>query len=237
MIDRTLKGIDLIEASPVYEALPGFQRLVKHPLYLLRSRGADDDPKDQRVILGAARIRHVEGSLLGHLLNSTAAPWKACLRTYLTCYRVNIIDASVGHTITSLPAQNVYELGFSPLGTFVITWQRPSKNDDGDAVKNLKVWMVQEGVPNREETDQLVVGRFVQKSQTGWNLQYTYDEQYCARVVSNEVQIFQTGDLTTVWKKLRVEGVMDFAASPGKNHSIAVFIPERKVSKMLAMLR
>jgi translation initiation factor 2A len=27
-----------------------------------------------------------------------------------------------------------------------------------------------------------------------------------------------------------VEGVSDFALSPGKNNSIAVFIPERKVS-------
>ena len=28
--------------------------------------------------------------------------------------------------------------------------------------------------------------------------------------------------------KLRVEGVSDFALSPGKNHSVAVFVPEKK---------
>ena len=116
----------------------------------------------------------------------------------------------------------------------MITWQRPGKDEKGDAVKNLKVWRVigeepQEGVEEGEDDGRNVVGRFVQKSQTGWNLQYTFDERYCARVVTNEVQFYESGDLSTVWNKLRVEGVTDFAMSPGENHSIAVFIPERKV--------
>jgi translation initiation factor 2A len=76
-----------------------------------------------------------------------------------------------------------------------------------------------------------VVGQFVQRSQTGWNLQYTTDEQYCARVVTNEVQFYESSDLRTVWNKLRVEGVADFAIAPGKTHSVAVFVPERKASQ------
>lgn len=139
---------------------------------------------------------------------------------------MNIIDASVGHIVTTLPADNVYELGFSPLGSFAITWQRPSKDDAGDAVKNLKVWRVH--TENNASDEQSIVGKFVQKSQTGWNLQYTFDERFCARVVTNEVQIYESGDLTKVWNKLRAEGVTDFAVSPGENHSIAIFIPERK---------
>lgn len=145
---------------------------------------------------------------------------------------MTIIDASVGHVIATLPAANVFEIGFSPLGTFIITWQRPGKDENGDAVKNLKVWRVIEAgskAEEEEEGERNVVGRFVQKSQTGWNLQYTYDERYCARVVTNEVQFYESGDLSTVWNKLRVEGVTDFAISPGENHAIAVFIPERKV--------
>ena len=153
----------------------------------------------------------------------------------LTIGRVIVVDASVGHVITSLPTENVYELGFSPLGTFIITWQRPSKDGNGDAVKNLKVWRVVEGGPDAGEDEHDVVGRLVQKSQTGWNLQYTYDEQYCARVVTNEVQFYQSGDLATVWNKLRVEGVTDSAVSPGQNHSIAVFVPELKVGKISAV--
>lgn len=166
--------------------------------------------------------RHPRGTI------STA---KAPIDPRSSKYRVTVIDASVGHVITTLPAQNVFELGFSPLGSFIITWQRPSKDDNGDAVKNLKVWSVLEGQSTGpEEEEHNVVGRFVQKSQTGWNLQYTYDERYCARVVTNEIQLYESGDLGNVWNKLRVEGVLDFAVSPGENHSIAAFVPERKVS-------
>lgn len=147
--------------------------------------------------------------------------------------RVNIIDASEGSIISTLPAENVYELGFSPLGTYIITWQRPSKDEAGDAVKNLKVWRVVEDQPLNDDLEKQTIGKFVQKNQTGWNLQYTFDERFCARVVTNEVQIYESHDLTKVWNKLRVEGVSDFTVSPGENHSIAVFVPERKVCMQL----
>ncbi|THC87054.1 hypothetical protein EYZ11_013500 [Aspergillus tanneri] len=148
---------------------------------------------------------------------------------FVGCEReVTIIDPSVGHVITNIPAENVFELAFSPLGTYLITWQRPSKDENGDAVKNLKVWTVVETSPDSNGDEHTVVGSYVQKSQTGWNLQYTSDERFCARVVTNEVQFYQSENLSKVWNKLRVEGVTDFALSPGKNHALAVFIPERK---------
>lgn len=143
---------------------------------------------------------------------------------------VTCVDTSSGRVIANLPTPNVYELGFSPRGSYIITWERPSKDEAGDAVKNLKVWRTVEEVADGAEKE--VVGRFVQKSQTGWNLQYTFDERYCARAVNNEVQFYESGNLAIPWNKLRVEGVADFALSPGNNYSIAVFIPERKVSKI-----
>lgn len=143
-------------------------------------------------------------------------------------HRVTVVDPSVGHVITTFPVKNVFELGFSPLGTYLITWERPSKDEKGDAAKNLKVWRVVE-TPEAKGDEHIAVGSFVQKSQTGWNLQYTSDERFCARVVTNEVQFYQSDDLSKVWNKLRVEGVTEFAISPGKTHSVAVFVPERKV--------
>lgn len=131
-----------------------------------------------------------------------------------------MVDASTGCLLVTLPASNVYELGFSPKGTYIITWQRPSKDADGNAVKNLKVWRTIDDSPERT-----VLGEFVQRSQTGWNLQYTADETYCARVVTNEVQFYESGDLKVVWNKLCLPGVADFAVSPGKDHAVAVFVP------------
>ena len=147
-----------------------------------------------------------------------------------TGYRVFVVDASVGHVVTSLNTPKVFELGFSPLGTFIITWQQPMKDENGDAVKNLKVWRTidEQHAENRGE-EQALVGKFVQKSQTNWNLQYTHDEKYCARSVSNEIQFYESGDLGTVWNKLRVEGVTDFAIAPGSTNRIAVFTPVHKV--------
>lgn len=86
----------------------------------------------------------------------------------------------------------MFEIGFSPLGTYLITWQRPTKDENGDATKNLKVWRA------LETGEHSVVGNFVQKSQTGWNLQYTADEKLCARVVTNEVQFYQSENLSNV---------------------------------------
>ncbi|KAH2199903.1 hypothetical protein KXW59_003680 [Aspergillus fumigatus] len=188
---RTVKGIGILDAAPVYEPLSGFVR--------------------------------PEGNL-------RCSAYSPCGRyfAWASPERVTIVDPSVGHVVSTISAENVFELGFSPLGTYLITWQRPSKDANGDAVKNLKVWKVIETSPESNGDEHTVVGSFVQKSQTGWNLQYTFDESLCARVVTNEVQFFQSDNLSKVWNKLRVEGVSDFALSPGKNNSIAVFIPERK---------
>lgn len=139
---------------------------------------------------------------------------------------VTVVDATSGTPVLTLPILNVYELGFSPQGTFLITWERPAKDEAGDATKNLKVWRTVEDVP---ATDKQPIGKFVQKQQGGWNLQYTADEKYCARLVTNEVQFHESHDLVTVWNKLRVEGASNYSLAPGtKNHAVAVFVPERK---------
>lgn len=138
---------------------------------------------------------------------------------WATPENVEVAAAETGEVKTTLPADNVHEIGFSPRGSYIITWQRPTKQEDGNAAKNLKVWQTETAEP---------VTSFVQKSQTGWNLQYTDDEQYCARAVTNEIQFYESHKMDTVWGHLRVEGVSEFAISPGKNYSVAVFVPERK---------
>ncbi|KAI1184956.1 eukaryotic translation initiation factor eIF2A-domain-containing protein [Nemania serpens] len=140
--------------------------------------------------------------------------------------RVCVVDASVGHILATLVVSNVFDVAFSPRGTYLSTWERPAKDENGDATKNLKIWRTTEEIG--DDVEKQPIGRFVQKSQTGWNLQYTSDEKYCARLVTNEVQFYSSDDLATVWNKLRVEGVTDFAIAPGQSYNVAVFIPERK---------
>ncbi|CAK7272129.1 hypothetical protein SEPCBS119000_004963 [Sporothrix epigloea] len=139
---------------------------------------------------------------------------------------VAICDAARGQLLSVFPLQNVLELSFSPAGTYLSSWERPGKDENGDATKNLKIWRVVEEAATDSERSPL--GRFVQKSQSGWNLQYTADEQFCARLVTNEVHFYKSDDLSNVHDKLRVEGVAAFSLSPGKTNSVAVFVPERK---------
>ncbi|KKA30991.1 hypothetical protein TD95_002947 [Thielaviopsis punctulata] len=136
---------------------------------------------------------------------------------------VSVHDATSGSVVFELPIPTVIEIGFSPKGTFLITLERPGKDEAGDATKNLKIWRTDDQSVNKQP-----MGCFVQKSHSDFNLQYTADEKYCARLVTNEVQFYLTDNLNAVSQRLRVEGVSQFALSPGASHSIAVFVPERK---------
>ncbi|KAI5287146.1 hypothetical protein KEM52_001723 [Ascosphaera acerosa] len=199
LASRTLKGVSLLNAAPVYEPVPGFVK--------------------------------PEGNVRCCLYSPCGKYF-----AYAATEGVTIVDPVSGSTVAFLPLQNVFELGFSPHGTYIITWQRPSKDENGDAVKNLKVWRVVagDGAAGAAGSDAdaehplPLLGQFVQRAQTGWNLQYTDDEALCARTVTNEVQFFESDNLAVPWKRLRVEGVASFALSPGKTQSIAVFTPERK---------
>ena len=71
---------------------------------------------------------------------------------------------------------------------------------------------------------------FSQKSQEGWELQYTISESHAIRLVSSEVQVFRPAEWSKgVVDKLKVEGSTSVALSPGLNPSVAVFVAEKKV--------
>ncbi|KAF8465947.1 eukaryotic translation initiation factor eIF2A-domain-containing protein [Kalaharituber pfeilii] len=181
--DRTQKTVGVVNAAPLYQSLPGFER----PQGSLRCCCYSPDGR-----------------------------WFA----WAVQEDVKIAEAETGAIKTTLPAAGVHEISFSPKGNYVMTWERPTKQEDGHAAPNMKVW--------KTESAELVAS-FVQKSLDGWNLQYTYDEKYCARSVTNTIEFYESDEMhTVVWNNLRVEGVTQFALSPGQNYSIAVFVAERK---------
>ncbi|KAF9352926.1 hypothetical protein BGX26_009297 [Mortierella sp. AD094] len=132
---------------------------------------------------------------------------------------VKVMDAQSLAVIQELAVKDVLEIDFSPKGTFLSTWQRQIKTEDGSH-KNMAIYEVKTG---QELT------AFSQKSQNNWNVQWTDDEAYCARMVSNEVHFWEPKNLTkTPFTKLRQEGMSQFSLSPGKSTSVAVFFGERK---------
>ncbi|KZV68091.1 translation initiation factor eIF-2A [Peniophora sp. CONT] len=134
--------------------------------------------------------------------------------------KVQIFQAENAHLLQDLPLPNVVEIAFSPRGTYLSTWERPQKLGEGEQHKNHRIFSASTG-------EQLLA--LTQKSQDGWDVQYTITESHAIRLVGQEVQVYSPVDWARgVIDKIRVEGASQAVLSPGLNPSLAVFIPEKK---------
>ncbi|KAF7777892.1 hypothetical protein Agabi119p4_3964 [Agaricus bisporus var. burnettii] len=142
------------------------------------------------------------------------------LYAYALPTTVQIFQAEGAQLLQELPLSNIVEVNFSPRGTYLSTWERPVKLEDGSQHKNLRIWSVSTG-------QELIA--FTQKSQEGWDLQYTISESHAIRLVGPEIQVFRPAEWAKgVVDKLRVEGATSVTLSPGLNPSLAVFVAEKK---------
>ncbi|KAI0695088.1 translation initiation factor eIF-2A [Cerioporus squamosus] len=133
---------------------------------------------------------------------------------------VRIFQAESAQLLQELSLPNIVEISFSPRGTYLSTWERPQKLEDGTQHKNLRVFSASTG-------EELVA--FSQKSQEGWELQYTISESHAVRLVGQEIQVFKPAEWSKgVVDKLKVEGATSVTLSPGLNPSVAVFVAEKK---------
>ncbi|TFY75133.1 hypothetical protein EWM64_g8881, partial [Hericium alpestre] len=134
------------------------------------------------------------------------------------CVRIYRAEGAV--LLQELAIPNVVEINFSPRGTYLSTWERPVKLEDGAQHKNLRVFSVSTG-------EELIA--FSQKSQEGWDLQYTISESHAIRLVGQEIQVYHPAEWNrSVVDKLKIEGASMVVLSPGLNPSFAVFVPEKK---------
>lgn len=133
---------------------------------------------------------------------------------------VHIFQAESALLLQELSLPNIVDISFSPRGTYLSTWERPVKLEDGSQHKNLRVFSASTG-------EELV--SFTQKSQDGWDLQYTISESHAIRLVGQEIQVFRPAEWSKgIVDKLKVEGATSVTLSPGLNPSVAVFVAEKK---------
>ncbi|TPX52833.1 hypothetical protein SeMB42_g01137 [Synchytrium endobioticum] len=133
---------------------------------------------------------------------------------------IRILSVPKSQVLVELPVSNVIEVEFSPRGTYIATWERMIRSEDHENLhKNLKIW---ESVRGNQ------AAAFTQKSQTGWNIQWTETETYFARLVTNEIHVYNPTNPATITEKIRLEGVNAFSISPGKRSVVATFVPEKK---------
>ncbi|KAJ7500388.1 eukaryotic translation initiation factor eIF2A-domain-containing protein [Mycena galericulata] len=133
---------------------------------------------------------------------------------------VRIFQAEGAQLLQDLPIPNVVDVKFSPRGTYISTWERPVKLEDGSQYKNLRVFSSSTG-------EELIA--FTQKAQDGWDLQYTISESHAIRLVGAEIQVFRPAEWSKgISDKLKVEGATSVSLSPGLNPSVAVFVAEKQ---------
>jgi translation initiation factor 2A len=141
---------------------------------------------------------------------------------------VKIYQAESAETVQELSLPGIVEINFSPRGTYISTWERPVKFEDGTQHKNLRIFSVSTG-------EQLTA--FSQKGQEGWDVQYTISESHAVRLVGGEVQVYSPAEWAKgIVSKLKVEGATALALSPGLNPSVAVFVGEKKVRSQITIL-
>ncbi|KAL9542915.1 hypothetical protein MBANPS3_008364 [Mucor bainieri] len=138
---------------------------------------------------------------------------------YSTNLSVKVFDASTMDKLCEIERANVIDFWLSPQGSYLATWERPTKLENGAGSNNLVIWDTKTGQE---------IAAFSQKAQNNWNFQWTDDEKYCARMVTGEVQFWESKNIgKSVWARLKLEGVAQFSLSPGKAPAVAVFIPEK----------
>jgi len=133
---------------------------------------------------------------------------------------VLIANADTGNIVRELPAPKVSFLVFSPRNTYLATWQNPTSSSEGTP-ENLHIWDIKTGE---------LVAKFHQKSQNGWEPQWSDDESIFARNVSGEVQFYQGSNIQEgIKSRLQLPGLTFFELSSGNApYKVAVFVPEHQ---------
>ncbi|KAH8924644.1 hypothetical protein BT69DRAFT_63793, partial [Atractiella rhizophila] len=133
---------------------------------------------------------------------------------------VYVYKTSDGSVLCKIPVKNAIDLALSPKGTYLQTWERYSKPEDGSQLKNAKIW----AIPTAEE-----LTAFTARSSDNWQYQFTFNEAFALKLVTNEVQIFDSKSLSSApVNRIKLEGVNAFSVSPGHHDFVALFVPEKK---------
>lgn len=134
---------------------------------------------------------------------------------------------------TKLPESEVFELYFSPKGTYLCLWCKPVliNKELGIWTNNLKIYNI---------SNSSLIAEWAQKNQGGWQPQFTSDETIFATSASNnkEIHFFDINpelnsviNLNQPTLRFKVADpkvpYQNFKISPGLNTSVAIFFPEK----------
>lgn len=162
---------------------------------LVRTRDAIqvyDGPVKQNEATGAVKLN--SSALFSDIRNLRICPLYSPNGSTV-CYvfenrSIGLYDTTTGVEVVTIAVSDAEYVEYSPLGTFLVTWSRPSKGSataTSTETGNMKVWDASSGN---------LVTSFSQKIYKTQVIQWTASEEYCFRLVSNEVQIYRGNELS-----------------------------------------
>lgn len=117
-----------------------------------------------------------------------------------------------------IPRPKTSNLSFSPKSTYLLSWEVFTVSKDNP-----------QGSPNLHifKTDTWeTVKTFVHKKQTNWELQWTHDENICARTVNNDVTFYEAANFERIVYRINCMKVGAFSLAPGLGpHHVLCFTP------------
>ncbi|KAJ3259073.1 hypothetical protein HK103_002960 [Boothiomyces macroporosus] len=155
------------------------------------------------------------GNFLVVILNSSVQVYAA--RPTLTLAHefdiTNIIDFSFS------PKDNYLSI-LTRYGNEILIQVKPKGEEEQH--KNMTVWDLRTGES---------VLSFTQKVPDGWNVEWTEDESFCAKLFTQELRIYDSKKFAKgPSQKVKFENISSFSISPGKRPIVAAFFPEKKGS-------
>ncbi|KAH3679852.1 hypothetical protein WICMUC_000595 [Wickerhamomyces mucosus] len=135
---------------------------------------------------------------------------------------VVILNPDDGSLVNKINLKDCFDIHFSPQASFISTWEKPIKLESGNYHNNVKIFKVTTGE---------LIGEYASKDQSGWKPDFTAEEKIIARLFKNEVRFYEVNkdlNFNKHWSVLKIDDVQRFKLSPGKNPTIATFVPEKK---------
>lgn len=123
---------------------------------------------------------------------------------------VEILNAEDNALIRKIECRGVRAAAFSSHGHYVLTFERPVKNEQGHFEPNLKVWRVSDG-------SCLIQLRQKELDRDHWpSIQFTADDGHCVHQVTNTLHVYDLKQDCSSGPCLKfpVKGISKFALSP-----------------------
>jgi len=147
------------------------------------------------------------------------------------CENSNLIifDTESGKQLKSIQGKGTTTFHFSPLNTFVLTYERITPEHQEN---NLAIWDLSTG----EKTQKFTQRQFVYDD---WPfIKWTNDESIACRKATGEIHIYKSNDFSQIFRKLPLNNVAQISLSPQDQNgkfTIAAFCPETEKKDLLVL--